>query len=43
MTTDPEDEELDRRSRAPALGPWVVLGLIALVALAVYVVSAVTP
>lgn len=40
---DPEKAELDRRSRTPALGPWLILGLIALIALAVFVVSALAP
>ena len=40
MDKDPEDAELDRRSRTPALAPWLVLGLIALAALAAYAVSA---
>lgn len=40
MNQDPEDAELDRRSRAPALGPWLILGLIALAALVVYAVTA---
>lgn len=34
------ERELARRSRNPALSPWLVLGVILLAAAAVYVVSA---
>jgi hypothetical protein len=43
--TDPDDKsprerDLQRRSGAPALGPWVALTLLLMLGAAVYVVSA---
>lgn len=45
--TDPEDQnprerDLGRRSGAPAVSPWLVIGVIILLGVAVYVISAVT-
>lgn len=37
---DPEEVELERGSEAPTLSPWLILGLIAMLGVAVYVVSA---
>lgn len=37
---DPRERGLRRRSAMPAVGPWVVIILIALAALAVYAASA---
>ncbi|MFN3931659.1 MAG: hypothetical protein ACK4JY_07915 [Brevundimonas sp.] len=37
---DPRERGLERRSGGPALSPWLIIGGIALVAVAVYVVSA---
>lgn len=44
--TDPDDQDprergLRDRSDGPAISPWLVIGVIALLALAVYVISAV--
>lgn len=43
--TDPEDQDprergLERRSDAPAVSPWLIIGVIVLLGAAVYVVSA---
>jgi hypothetical protein len=38
---DPRERELSRRSGTPTLGIWNVLGLIALLGILVYVVSAI--
>ena len=38
---DPRERELGRRSDGPAVSPWLVIGSIALLGLAVYVISAV--
>lgn len=38
---DPREHDLSRRSSAPAVSPWLVIGVIALVGAAVYVGSAV--
>jgi len=45
--TDPEDQDprerdLERRSDAPAVSPWLVIGVIFLLGAVVYVVSAMT-
>lgn len=37
---DPRERGLERRSAGPALSPWLVIGGIALLAVVVYVVSA---
>lgn len=37
---DPRERELGRRSDAPAVSPWLVIGVILLVGAAVYVISA---
>ena len=37
---DPRERGLERRSGGPALSPWLIVGVIALLAAAVYVVSA---
>jgi hypothetical protein len=37
---DPRERDLSRRSEAPAISPWLVIGLIALLGLGVYVISA---
>lgn len=37
---DPRERDLERRSGGAALSPWLVVGAIALVAAAVYAVSA---
>ncbi len=39
---DPRERELQRRSDGPAVSPWLVIGGIALIAAAIYVISAVT-
>jgi len=44
--TDPEDQspnerDLSRRSDAPAISPWLIIGVIAMLAVLVYVVSAI--
>jgi hypothetical protein len=36
----PEDRDLSRRSGALAVGPWLAIAVIALIGLAVFVVSA---
>ena len=38
---DPRERNLQRRSGGPSISPWLVIGVIALIALAVYVISAV--
>ena len=38
---DPREREMGRRSDGPSISPWLVIGSIALIALAVYVISAV--
>ncbi len=38
---DPRERELGRRSDGPAVSPWLVIGVILLLGVAVYVVSAV--
>ncbi len=38
---DPDEVERDRRSASPAVSPWVVIGLILMLAALIYVVSAV--
>lgn len=43
--TDPEDQDprerdLERRSDGPAVSPWLVIGVILLLGVAVYVISA---
>lgn len=45
--TDPDDQDprergLERRSDAPAVSPWLVIGVIILLGVVVYVVSAMT-
>ncbi len=37
---DPRERELGRRSEGPAVSPWLVIGSILLLAVAVYVISA---
>ncbi|MDO9588302.1 MAG: hypothetical protein Q8R45_03145 [Brevundimonas sp.] len=39
---DPRERDLGRRSGGPAASPWLVIGMIALIAAAVYVISAIT-
>lgn len=38
---DPRERELGRRGDGPAVSPWLIIGSILLLALAVYVISAV--
>jgi len=38
---DPRERDLARRSGGPAISLWLVIGVIVLLALAVYVISAV--
>ena len=38
---DPREPDLARRSSAPAVSPWLIIGSIVLIAVAVYVISAV--
>ncbi|MES2862259.1 MAG: hypothetical protein V4701_12355 [Pseudomonadota bacterium] len=38
---DPRERDLARRSIAPAVSPWLILGVILLLGAVVYVVSAV--
>jgi hypothetical protein len=37
---DPRERGLERRSNTPAISPWLVIGVILLVAAVVYVASA---
>lgn len=37
---EPEEVEMQRRSDLPTLGPWLILGVIAMLAVGVYAVSA---
>ena len=37
---DPRERDLERRSGAPAVSPWLVIGLIAMLGAVVYVISA---
>lgn len=37
---DPEEVDLERRSDMPALSPWLIIGLIAMLGVIVYAVSA---
>ncbi|MBU1385218.1 MAG: hypothetical protein KKG14_12155 [Alphaproteobacteria bacterium] len=37
---DPRERGMDRRSGGPALSPWLIIGGIGLLAVAVYVISA---
>lgn len=37
---DPRERELGRRSEGPAVSPWLVIGSILLLGVAVYVISA---
>ena len=37
---DPREDELSRRSDAPAISPWLIIGLILMLGVGVYVVSA---
>ena len=39
---DPRERDLERRSDAPAISPWLVIGAIALLGVGVYVFSAMT-
>ena len=38
--TDPSDRQLSRRSGSPAVSPWLIIGVILLIAALVYVASA---
>lgn len=38
---DPRERELGRRGGGPAVSPWLMIGVIVLIAAAVYVISAV--
>jgi hypothetical protein len=38
---DPRERDLARRSNAPAVSPWLIIGVIALLGAGVYVLSAV--
>lgn len=38
---DPRERELGRRSHGPSISPWLVIGVILLIAAAVYMISAV--
>lgn len=38
---DPRERDLERRSDAPAISPWLVIGVIVLLGIGVYVVSAI--
>lgn len=40
-TPDPRERDLSRRSATPAVGAWVILGLILIAGAVVYVVSAI--
>ena len=37
---DPSEENLSRRSEAPAISPWLIVGLILMLGVVVYAVSA---
>jgi hypothetical protein len=37
---DPRERDLERRSDAPAVSPWLIIGLIVLLGAVVYVISA---
>ncbi|HEX8470662.1 MAG TPA: hypothetical protein VF633_06080 [Brevundimonas sp.] len=37
---DPYEENLSRRSEAPAVSPWLIIGLIVMLGVVVYAVSA---
>lgn len=37
---DPREREMERRSTAPAVSPWLVLGAILMLGALVYVISA---
>lgn len=37
---DPRENELSRRSNAPSVSPWLVIGVILLLGAAIYVASA---
>ena len=37
---DPREKDLERRSGAPAISPWLIIGLILLIGLGVYAASA---
>ncbi|CAN5275359.1 hypothetical protein BH10PSE2_BH10PSE2_24100 [soil metagenome] len=37
---DPREQDLSRRADAPAISPWLVIGLVALLGLIVYAASA---
>jgi len=39
-TPDPRERDLQRRSRTPAVGVWVILALILIGGAAIYVISA---
>ncbi len=39
-TADPADRDLSRRSAGPAISPWLVIGVILLLAAGVYAASA---
>lgn len=38
---DPEEVDLERRAAMPVLSPWLILGVIAMLGVVVYAVSAV--
>jgi hypothetical protein len=40
-TPDPADRDLSRRSAGPAISPWLVIGVILLLAALVYAASAI--
>ena len=37
---DPREDDLSRRSKAPAISPWLVIGVVVLLGAFVYVASA---
>ena len=39
---DPRERGLERRSDAPAVSPWLIIGIIVLIGVAVYVISAIS-
>ena len=39
---DPRERGLERRSKAPAVSPWLVIGVILLLGAVIYAVSALT-